>query len=40
VEVSVGPVTGRQIEQQGKSGEKSQGDKNKTLYIHDTPQMK
>jgi hypothetical protein len=37
---SAGLVVVQQIEDQRKSGDKSQGDKNKTLYSHNTPQTK
>jgi len=33
-------VADQHVKDQGKSGDKSQGDKNKTLYIHRTPQAK
>jgi hypothetical protein len=33
-------VAYQHVEKQGKSGDKSQGDKNKTLYVHNTPQAK
>jgi hypothetical protein len=38
VEGSVGLVVAYQVEKQRKSGKKSQSDKNKTLYSHNTPQ--
>jgi len=38
MEGSVGLATGHQIEEQCKSGDKSQGDKDKTLYFHNSPQ--
>jgi hypothetical protein len=33
-------VADQYVEKQGKSGDKPQGDKNKTLYVHSTPQAK
>ena len=37
---SAGLVVAQQTEEQRKSSDKSQGDKNKTLYSHNTPQIK
>jgi hypothetical protein len=36
---SAGLVVAQQTEEQRKSSDKSQGDKNKTLYSHNTPQI-